>query len=146
MTTSDRRTTRRLSCQFDVSFRRAGPILGQLRTATMRNVSMGGVCFHTTDDSLRAGTVIEIELQVPPRHGVLERGGRMRSLALVLWVEAGEPTHDPAQSGTPGSVVGAQFFHRPTLCEADLSRKPDAFKDFLRRPGHVHAAIEVMPG
>ena len=137
MITSDRRTSRRLSFQFDMSYRRAGPILGQIRSATVQNVSVGGVCFHTMDDSLRPGTIIEVELQVPPRHGVLEGGGRLSGRACVRWAQNAHSRSDGA-----GSVVGAQFCDRPILREAG----PDAVKDLLRRAGHVHGIVEGMPG
>ena len=114
MATSNRRTTERLSLQLDVLYRRTGPILGGSQSARTLNVSVGGICFHTTDDSLRAGLILEIELRIPPRHGVLEMGGRMRGIAQVLRVRQSHPVRDdPGLGGR--CVVAARFCQPPTL-------------------------------
>jgi hypothetical protein len=117
MITSDRRISRRLSLRFNMSYRRHGSDAARTSGATLRNVSMGGICFRTTDDTLEAGTVIEIVLHVPPRHGVLERGGRISGLARVLW-----SSRDQGASDCVASVVGAQFCERPGLVRHSPSK------------------------
>ncbi len=114
MITSDRRSSRRLSLRFDMSYRRQGSDPARSSRGTLENVSMGGICFHTTDDTLRAGTVIEIVLHVPPCHGVLEKGGCISGLARVLWASRSHTASDCA-----ASVVGAQFYERPRLALVD---------------------------
>jgi hypothetical protein len=110
MITLDRRVSRRLSLRFDMSYRRQGSDAARSSRGTLWNVSMGGICFHTTDDTLETGAVIEIVLHVPPRHGVLEKGGCVSGLARVLWSSRGDSESDCA-----ARVVGAQFCERPSL-------------------------------
>ena len=145
MATSDRRATRRLSVQLDVVYRKAGPILGRLKSARTQNVSAGGICFHTADDSLRAGTILQVELRIPPRHGVLETGGRLCGLAQVLRAHESCPGRDDRRSGGL-FLVAARFCHRPTLCEVGPSQEPGPLKDLHSRPRHVDAAVRGVPG
>jgi len=146
MATSDRRSYQRLSVQLDILYRKPGPILGQLREARTSNVSVGGVCFRTTDESLRADTILEVELRIPPLHGVLETGGRIRGLAQVLRAEKSHQTQeDPQSDGPCYMTVAVRFCRRPTLSQFRLSLGPSPFKDLDRRPGHIHAIIDGVP-
>ena len=147
MATSDRRSYQRLSVQLDILYRKPGPILGQLREARTSNVSVGGVCFRTMDDSLRAGTILEVELRIPPLYGVLETGGRIHGLAQVLRAEKSHPTHEDPHSDDPCYIiiVAARFCHRPVLSQFRVSLGPGPFKDLNRRPGHVHAIVDGVP-
>src|SRR3990172_7942523 len=72
MAISNRRAAQRLSIQLDVLYRKASPILSGVRIAKTVNVSTGGICFHTRDDSLVTGMILEVELRILPRHGVFE--------------------------------------------------------------------------
>jgi hypothetical protein len=110
MVTSDRRTYRRLSLRFDMFYRRQGTDAVSSRRGTLQNASAGGICFHMTDDTLEAGTVIDVVLRVPPRHGVLEEGGRVSGRAQVLW-----SSRQQTESGGRACVVGARFCDRPSV-------------------------------
>ena len=142
MATSNRRAAQRLSIQLDVLYRKASPILGGIRIAKTVNVSVGGICFHTTDDSLVTGMILEVKLRILPRHGVFEMGGRMRGLVQVLRV------HKTGQGigGSPSDhalfIVAAKFCQRPTSCEVRPLLKPGPFKDLHRRSCHVNAIID----
>ena len=142
MATANRRAAQRLSIQFDVLYRKASPILGGFKIAKTLNVSVGGICFHTTDDTLLTGTILEVELRILPRHGVFEMGGRMRGLVQVLRV------HKTGQGigGSPSDhalfIVAAKFCQRPTSCEVRPFLKPGPFKDLHRRSCHVNAIID----
>jgi hypothetical protein len=110
MTISDRRISPRLSLRFGMSYRRQGHSQTESSDAAVRNVSTGGICFQTMDETLCAGTMIEISLRVPPRHGVLEDGGCIMGRARVLW-----SARPQSESNHEGHVVGAQFHDRPAL-------------------------------
>ena len=142
MATANRRAAQRLSIQFDVLYRKASPILGGFKIAKTLNVSVGGICFHTSDDTLLVGTILEVKLRILPRHGVFEMGGRMRGLVQVLRV------HKTGQGigGSPSDhalfIVAAKFCQRPTSCEVRPLLKPGPFIDLHRRSCHVNAIID----
>ena len=133
MDTANRRAAQRLSIHFDVLFRKANPILGGFQIAKTLNVSAGGICFHTADDTLLTGTILEIELRILPRHGVFEMGGRMRGFVQVLRVTPLDQTL---------SIVAAKFCHRPTSYEVRSCHGPGSFKDLYSRSCHVNAIID----
>jgi len=115
MVTSDRRASRRLLLQLDISYRRAGQGLVRPMAAKTLNVSSGGICFETDDASLGTGTILELELSLPPCHGALETGGRMRGLAQVLRAQPSDVVNGKLGPGGGYHVVAARFCLRPIL-------------------------------
>jgi len=142
MAIANRRAAQRLSIQFDVLYRKANPILGGFKIAKTLDVSVGGICFHTTDDTLLIGTILEVELRILPRHGVFEMGGRMRGLVQVLRVHKTRPGIVGSSSDQALFIVAAKFCQRPTSCEVRPFQKPGPFKDLDRRSCHVNAIID----
>jgi hypothetical protein len=142
MATANRRAAQRLSIQFDVLYRKASPILGGFKIAKTLNVSVGGICFHTTDDTLLTGTILDVELRIPPRHGVFEMGGRIRGLIQVLRVHKTKPGLGVSPLDQAFSIVAAKFCRRPTSCEVLACHGPGPFKDLYRRSCHVNAIID----
>lgn len=65
------------------------------RTVT-RNISTGGLYFETDDPELRPGTVIEMELTIPPGEGHSPYQGRITSVAEVIRVDDLGPTSSAA--------------------------------------------------
>jgi len=145
MATSDRRSARRISVQLDVVYRKAGPIVGQPRYATTLDVGVGGACFRTADDSLRVGMILEVELRVQPRAGVLETGGSMTGLAQVLRTQPSPPA--PERPGPDKAfLIAVKFCRRPTLSAVQPSETPRALEHLDSGTRHIHTTVCCMPG
>ena len=142
MDTANRRAAQRLSIHFDVLFRKANPILGGFQIAKTLNVSAGGICFHTADDTLLTGTILELELRILPRHGVFEMGGRMRGLVQVLRVHKTRSGIGGSPSDQTLFIVAAKFCQRPTSCEVRPFQNPSPFKDLICRSCHINTIID----
>ncbi|UCF14472.1 MAG: PilZ domain-containing protein [Phycisphaerales bacterium] len=108
----DKRKHQRLPLNYDISCRKVGSKVDKSYYGRTVNVRSGGLYFDTTIDEFERGDVLKVVLEIPPRAGLLEFGGKLAGYANVLRTERLRG-NDPAR-GKYG--VAAQFCRSPKLC------------------------------
>jgi len=81
---SERRKFKRLSAALDLSCREVGCPTEQFHKGRTINVSPGGLYFETPAEMFKSGSLLKVELSIPPKSGELEFGGRISAYAKVL--------------------------------------------------------------
>ncbi len=81
---SDKRKYKRLTIKLDLSYRKADSTVAKPRTGCTVNVSPGGLYFETAADVFKPGSLLKVELSIPPTTGLLESGGSISGLGKVL--------------------------------------------------------------
>jgi len=115
MERSEKRRDRRIGAQFDVSCHAVGSAASKSYDGHAVNASSGGLYFETVG-TFEPGSLLEVELSIPPTPGVLEFGGRMAGFARVLRTQ--NISTSPAGEGSSGGRYGVavQFCRPPKLC------------------------------
>ncbi len=80
---TERREHRRLEIRLPLEYRPAAEGACAYRTVTL-NVSTGGLYFETDSQDIGPGTLLELELTVPPGDGHFPYVSRVSSVAEVL--------------------------------------------------------------
>jgi hypothetical protein len=80
----ERRRHKRLLVKYDllcheVDSKTSQPCIGQTI-----NVSPGGLYFETSSSEFSLGSLLQVELSIPPTHGELEFGGRISGFGKVV--------------------------------------------------------------
>jgi hypothetical protein len=65
--------------------------------------------------SFKPGSLLEVELSIPPKRGLLEFGGRISGFARVLRIDSVYAEGKALVSGKFG--VAVQFCRSPRLCQ-----------------------------
>ncbi len=106
---SERRAHRRLSISLplECSPRGSGPT-SAYRTVSI-NVSSGGLYFETESELFPPGTLLNVELGVPPGDGHFPYPGRVRGLGEVVRVDELSATQGPGGDRPPRFGVAARF-------------------------------------
>lgn len=113
MRDSERRKFKRLQVKLDLSCRLAGAPAKQTYKGQTRDVSPGGVYFHTAASVFKPGNRLNIQLSIPPTAGLLEFGGKISAIANVLRIDSHKKEKDiPSDS----CGVAVQFSQSPKLC------------------------------
>ena len=82
---SERRKSKRLPAKFDLLCSTVGLIPELCCKGQTVNVSSCGLYFETADDIVfDMGSLLKVELSIPPTSGELEIGGRISTLARVV--------------------------------------------------------------
>ena len=111
----EKRRHKRLPMRLDLLCRKLGTPAQKVHTGCVVNVGTGGLYFETTSGAFEPGDLTEVRLSVPPRAGLLEMGGTIRTFARVLRAEsAPNPRADAQSSLTQG--VALEFCRSPRLC------------------------------
>jgi len=84
MDRDERRKYKRLGDKYDLSYREVGSAIDQAHSGCTVNVGTGGLYFETQDVAFKPGSLLEVELSIPPKRGLLEFGGRISGFARVL--------------------------------------------------------------
>ncbi|MHC4913741.1 MAG: PilZ domain-containing protein [Planctomycetota bacterium] len=84
MNGAEKRKFKRMPVTLDLSCRIVGSTKERLHTGHTVNVSPGGLYFQTEANVFEPGSVVKIDLSIPPTAGLLESGGRISGLARVL--------------------------------------------------------------
>jgi len=84
MNRPERRKFNRLPVTLNLLCREVGSTAEELHKARTVNVSPGGLFFETTTDTFKPGSLLKVELSIPPTVGLLEFGGRISGFARVL--------------------------------------------------------------
>jgi len=122
MVDSEKRKYRRLPISLDLSCRKVGSTSEKWHIGRMMNVSSGGLYFQTDSGAFEPGSLLNVELSIPPTTGLLEYGGRISGFARVLRADDVSPTEDrPARLRRGGLScarygVAAEFCHSLKLC------------------------------
>jgi hypothetical protein len=114
MENTERRKYKRLGAKFDLSFREVGSSAEQSHIGCTVNVSPGGLYFETDSALFKPGNLLEVELSIPPKKGILEFGGRISGFARILRTSGISGTEADLSSGKFG--IAAQFCRSPKLC------------------------------
>ncbi len=114
MDQDERRKYKRLGAKFDISCREVGSTTERAHEGCTINVGTGGLYFETKDLSIKPGSLLEVELSIPPKRGLLEFGGKISGFARVLRTDSVSAEGTPIASGKYG--VALQFCRSPRLC------------------------------
>ena len=112
----EKRQYERLGAKFELSYRKIGSQISQTGEGSTVNVSPGGVYFRTKAGTFKRGDLLKIELNIPPRSGQLEFGGRMAGFAEVLRVDTICNASSEKVSSGNNCGVALQFCRPPKLC------------------------------
>ena len=111
---TERRKFKRFGAKFDISYREIGPIAEQSYPGYTVNVCPGGLYFEAESAAFKPGSLLEVELSIPPKRGLLEFGGRISGFARVLRADNISTTGADLASDKFG--VAVKFCHAPRLC------------------------------
>ncbi|MDT8301421.1 MAG: PilZ domain-containing protein [Sedimentisphaerales bacterium] len=114
MDRDERRKYKRFGAKYDISFREVGSTTERTHTGCTVNVGTGGLYFESKDASFKPGSLLEVELSIPPKQGLLEFGGRISGFARVLRTDRVSAEGTALASGKYG--VALQFCRSPRLC------------------------------
>ena len=113
---TERRKYKRLGAKFDISCREVGSTTGQSHTGCTVNVAPGGLYFETESATFKPGSLVEIELSIPPRRGLLEFGGRISAFARILRADNIYGSARGTNLSSEIFGVAVQFCRSPKLC------------------------------
>ena len=113
---TERRKYKRLGAKFDISCREVGSTIEQSHTGCTVNVSTGGLYFETQSATFKPGSLLEVELSIPPRRGLLEFGGRISGFARVLRTDNICASAGNKNLSSEIFGVAVQFCRSPKLC------------------------------
>ena len=114
MDQDERRKYKRLGTKFDISCREVGSEAVRAHAGCTINVGTGGLYFETKDVSFKPGSLLEVELSIPPKRGLLEFGGRIAGFARVLRTDSVSAEGKALASGE--YRVALQFCRSLRLC------------------------------
>ncbi len=81
---SDKRKYKRLPIKLDLSYRKVNSTTKKSHAGCTVNVSPGGLYFETAANVFKLGSLLKVELSIPPTSGLLEFGGSISGLCKVL--------------------------------------------------------------
>ena len=84
MSLSDKRKYKRLTIKLDLSYRKVDSMAKKSHASCTVNVSPGGLYFETAADVFKLGSLLKVELSIPPTSGMPEFGGSISGLGKVL--------------------------------------------------------------
>jgi len=113
---TERRKYKRLGAKFDISCREVGSTTEQSHTGCTVNVGPGGLYFETESATFKPGCLLEVELSIPPKRGLLEFGGKISAFARVLRTD--NICESAAGTNLSSGIFGVavQFCRSPKLC------------------------------
>jgi len=106
---SDKRKYKRLPIKLDLTYQEADSSKKKSRVGFTMNVSPGGLCFETAADVFKPGSLLKVELFIPPTSGLLEFGGRMSGLGKVLRVHTIGGSRTNTEMPSVRSSVALEF-------------------------------------
>jgi len=112
----EKRKYKRLGAKFDISCREVGSAAERAYIGCTVNVGPGGLYFETESATFKPGSLVEIELSIPPRRGLLEFGGRISGFARVLRADNIFESAGGTDLSSEIFGVAVQFCRSPKLC------------------------------
>jgi hypothetical protein len=113
---TERRKYKRLGAKFDIACREVGSAAERAYIGCTVNVSPGGLYFETESATFKPGSLVEVELSIPPRRGLLEFGGRISGFARVLRADNIYESAGGTNLSSEIFGVAVQFCRSPKLC------------------------------
>ncbi len=113
---TERRRYKRLGAKFDISCHEVGSATERAHTGRTVNVSPGGLYFETQSATFKPGSLLEVELSIPPRRGLLEFGGRISGFARVMRTDNIYESAGGTDLSSEIFGVAVQFCRSPKLC------------------------------
>jgi hypothetical protein len=106
---SEKRKYSRLPIRLDLSCRKVGSTSERWHSGRTINVSPGGLYFQTPTSIFGPGSLLNVELSIPPTAGLLEYGGRISGFARVLRIEDIGQSQPGSKLSSDRYGVAAQF-------------------------------------
>jgi hypothetical protein len=116
MSSSEKRKYKRLPIKLDLSYRRVDSTAKKSQTGCTVNVSPCGLYFETAADIFKPGSLLKVELSIPPTTGLLESGGSISGLGKVLRVHTISGPHTDTKLPFVRSGVALEFCRPLKLC------------------------------
>ncbi len=116
MESNEKRKFKRLPIKLDLSYRKVDSTAKKSHAGCTVNVSPGGLYFETAADVFKLGSLLKVELSIPPTSGLLEFGGSISGLGKVLraYIISGPRTDTKLPSVRSG--VALEFCQPLKLC------------------------------
>ncbi len=116
MDRAEKRKYKRLGAKFDISCREVGSAAERAHTGCTVNVGPGGLYFETESAAFKPGSLVEVELSIPPRRGLLEFGGKISGFARVLRADNIFESAGGTNLSSEIFGIAVQFCRPPKLC------------------------------
>ena len=116
MVISEKRKYRRLPIKLDLSCRKVDSTAQNFHAGSTINVSPGGLYFETTTDTFKPGSLLKVELSIPPTTGLLESGGRISGLGKVLRIHSISGSRTETNQPLARSGVAVEFCRALKFC------------------------------
>jgi len=113
---SEKRKYKRLPIKLDLSYRKVDSTTKKSHAGCTVNVSPGGLYFETSADVFKPGSLLKVELSIPPTTGLLETGGSVSGLGKVLRTESICGTHKDVGQPSVRSGIALEFCRPLKLC------------------------------
>lgn len=113
MAMPERRRHRRLPIKIPLSCSKVGSRGEKARKGLTVNVSPGGLYFQTRTATFKDGSLVRVELSIPPTTGVLELGGTISSFAKVLRTHRIQDSHTSTVLSSSKYGVALEFCQSP---------------------------------
>lgn len=109
----EKRKYKRVPANYTLCCREIGKVSDLVHHGRTVNASPGGLYFRTNSSSLAEGTLVELELAVPPKSGRLEKPGKVTGRATVIRTDQLQRENsDPTQTMLG---VAVEFCDKPKL-------------------------------
>ena len=109
MSGSDKRKYKRLTIKLDLSYRKADSTAKKSHAGCTVNVSPGGLYFETAADVFKPGSLLKVELSIPPTSGLLEFGGSISGIGKVLRAHTISGSRTDSELPSVRSAVAMEF-------------------------------------
>jgi hypothetical protein len=116
MNSTERRKYKRLPIKLELSCRKVDSPAKESHTGFTTNVSPGGLYFETSTDVFKPGSLLKVELSIPPTTGLLETGGSISGLGKVLRTHTICCSHTDTKLPSVRSGVALEFCRPLKLC------------------------------
>ena len=116
MDSTERRKYKRLPIKLELSCRKVDSTAKESHAGCTTNVSPGGLYFETSVNVFKPGSLLKVELSIPPTTGLLETGGSVSGLGKVLRTENICGTHKDTGQPSVRSGVALEFCRPLKLC------------------------------
>ena len=117
MAGSEKRKYQRLPIGLDLSCRGVGSTAEGWHSGRTTNVSPGGLYFQTNVGTFKPGSLVNVELSIPPTTGLLEYGGRISGFARVLRADDISPTEDKTVCLRTVGLLSARYGVAAEFCQ-----------------------------
>ncbi len=116
MVNTEKRKYKRLPIKLSLSYRKVDSTAKESHTGCTVNVSPGGLYFETAADAFKKGSLLKVELSIPPTAGLLESGGSISGLGKVLRTHSISGSRTDTEPPSVRSGIALEFCRPLKLC------------------------------